>query len=180
MPQKERDRAKCGFHTKTYCFQWSEDYFDDPRPTLLVLNTGAHMRSRKHTTTEFEGEMAEFAAWFGVRQKKRSNSGGGKDLLVYRTATGGHLQCHRYLKPYTRAEQYRITPHNDWDLFRLYNAIARAAMAELPVLFVDVRPMTELRPDGHRSKRDCLHYSLPGPPDWWNHLMFSALLEEFP
>ncbi|KAL7538462.1 hypothetical protein ACHAXR_008572 [Thalassiosira sp. AJA248-18] len=38
--------------------------------------------------------------------------------------------------------------------------------------------MTILRPDGHRTpNKDCLHYLLPGPVDWWNHLLFSNLLE---
>eukprot|EP00957_Ditylum_brightwellii_P101745 7754110-Ditylum_brightwellii.AAC.1 len=53
---------------------------------------------------------------------------------------------------------------------------------------LDVYPMTVQRPDGHVSSgecedcpgitdRDCLHYFLPGPPDWWNHLLYSHLLE---
>ena len=34
--------------------------------------------------------------------------------------------------------------------------------------------MTTLRPrDGHRFSS--LHYFLPGPPDWWNHLMTAQL-----
>lgn len=50
---------------------------------------------------------------------------------------------------------------------------------------LDVFPMTVLRPDGHRSGPqkciscpvdDCLHYILEGPPDWWNHLLYSNLL----
>ena len=62
--------------------------------------------------------------------------------------------------------------------------------------------MTVLRPDGHltgvdnsieefltvkckncrkfnKRKEDCLHYSLPGPIDWWSHLMFSNLKDIF-
>jgi hypothetical protein len=46
--------------------------------------------------------------------------------------------------------------------------------------------MTILRPDGHLSGMDagrscelsteeCMLYSLPGPVDWWNHLLISQL-----
>mmetsp|Transcript_11975 Transcript_11975/g.27708 ORF Transcript_11975/g.27708 Transcript_11975/m.27708 type:complete len:104 (+) Transcript_11975:2-313(+) len=47
---------------------------------------------------------------------------------------------------------------------------------------LDVHPMTILRQDGHvgldsnvEGVPDCLHYSLPGPVDFWNHLMYSNL-----
>jgi hypothetical protein len=65
---------------------------------------------------------------------------------------------------------------------------------------LDVYPMTSLRPDGHIASvenlveqflesdkckgcapqkktwaEDCLHYSLPGPIDWWSHLLFSTI-----
>jgi len=53
-----------------------------------------------------------------------------------------------------------------------------------PVHILDVYPMTVLRRDGHiggndchgcMMRQDCFHYSLPGPSDWWNHLLFSNL-----
>ena len=35
-----------------------------------------------------------------------------------------------------------------------------------------------LRPDGHIvSRNDCLHYHLPGPPDWWSYLLVSSLVD---
>ena len=51
---------------------------------------------------------------------------------------------------------------------------------------VDVFPVTVLRPDGHcsdefrppkYSESDCLHYTLPGPIDWWSHMVYSHLLD---
>ena len=39
---------------------------------------------------------------------------------------------------------------------------------------IDVYNMTALRSDGHV---DGLHYMLPGPVDWWNHLFFTYLKE---
>ena len=31
--------------------------------------------------------------------------------------------------------------------------------------------MTTMRPDGRRGGGDCLHFFLPGVPDWWTHLL---------
>lgn len=92
-----------------------------------------------------------------------------------------------------------------WDNFLPYNKYVhnlldtRAAHLEkhpganeqqITIEMLDVVPMTILRPDGHASSPDCrdcglrkgnigdcLHYSLPGPVDWWNHLMFTQLLD---
>ena len=52
----------------------------------------------------------------------------------------------------------------------------------LTIEALDVVPMTVLRRDGHMGDEfrpraipegDCLHYALPGPVDWWNHLLFN-------
>uniref|UniRef100_A0A7S4M8K7 Trichome birefringence-like C-terminal domain-containing protein n=1 Tax=Odontella aurita TaxID=265563 RepID=A0A7S4M8K7_9STRA len=54
------------------------------------------------------------------------------------------------------------------------------------VHLLDVSHMTNLRPDGHmggidnknpNKKVDCLHYSLPGPIDWWSNLLFANLAD---
>ena len=51
---------------------------------------------------------------------------------------------------------------------------------------LDVYNMSVLRRDGHiggtdcqrcRISNDCFHYSLPGPSDWWNHLLLSNLAD---
>jgi len=72
--------------------------------------------------------------------------------------------------------------------------------AKVSIELLDVYPMTILRPDGHIAgvdnlveqylasdkchncpphkatwAEDCLHYSLPGPIDWWSHLLYSTL-----
>lgn len=85
-----------------------------------------------------------------------------------------------------------------WDVYGDMNAHVREAVgrynakesdgggpAEIHLL--DVTSMTELRPDGHiggpdnldpwKKKTDCLHYTLPGPVDWWNNLMFANLAD---
>jgi len=56
------------------------------------------------------------------------------------------------------------------------------------VFLLDIYAMTVLRADGHISgidnfwvsrTFDCLHYSGPGPVDWWNHLLFSNLFSHW-
>ena len=51
---------------------------------------------------------------------------------------------------------------------------------------LDVYPMSILRRDGHVGGKDCrqcsvandcFYYSLPGPSDWWNHLMLSNIVD---
>jgi len=69
----------------------------------------------------------------------------------------------------------------DWSSRRQVNPDpGKKALIEI----LDVLPMTILRRDGHIGDEfkpdpvpagDCLHYALPGPIDWWNHLLYSNL-----
>lgn len=53
-----------------------------------------------------------------------------------------------------------------------------------PVYLLDVTKLSQLRKDGHPSLyglggqrgMDCSHWCLPGVPDTWNLLLYSALL----
>ena len=73
-----------------------------------------------------------------------------------------------------------------WDEFASRDAIARDLIETLPSgVFVNVTPMTMLRPDGHigctpaGTSCDCLHYFIPGPVDAWiqvlQHVLQGAL-----
>ena len=55
------------------------------------------------------------------------------------------------------------------------NITSQGFVAKVHIL--DVLNMTILRHDGHIGGQDCLHYFLPGPPDWWNHLLYTVLVE---
>jgi len=107
--------------------------------------------------------------------------------------------------PFNNFEEYRptITDLYSWDLHDGFNDIAERMVRDFndahynnitaptpetallaPVHILDVYPMSVLRRDGHIGgpdcdgcsiKHDCFHYSLPGPSDWWNHLLFSNL-----
>jgi hypothetical protein len=111
-----------------------------------------------------------------------------QDLLIFRTTVPGHFNCSRNDSPYQDASRFRETlgsDHYDWGLVESYNEYAKevftAKCRERPEkcrkwLILDVFPMTILRPDGHSNPPvDCLHYLLPGAPDWWNHLLYSNL-----
>lgn len=87
----------------------------------------------------------------------------------------------------------------NWDMFQYYNAHTKKVVHEwnnrqstvdgsstaykttvpVPIMhLLDVYNMTALRRDGHSATgKDCLHYHLPGPVDWWNHLLFAYLQE---
>mmetsp|Transcript_10717 Transcript_10717/g.14377 ORF Transcript_10717/g.14377 Transcript_10717/m.14377 type:complete len:423 (+) Transcript_10717:32-1300(+) len=45
------------------------------------------------------------------------------------------------------------------------------------VYWLNIFNSSVLRRDGHVGFGDCLHYYLPGPPDWWAHFFHSALLD---
>jgi len=107
--------------------------------------------------------------------------------------------------PFKNFEEYRptVTDLYSWDLHDGFNDIAERMVRNFndahynnntaptpettllaPVHILDVYPMSVLRRDGHIGgrdctgcsiKHDCFHYSLPGPSDWWNHLLFSNL-----
>jgi hypothetical protein len=89
----------------------------------------------------------------------------------------------------------------NWDMFQYYNTFTKNVVKEWneqqfrneslaswrssgsyrrPIIMhvLDVYNMTGVRRDGHSATgKDCLHYQLPGPVDWWNHLLFAYLKE---
>jgi len=120
-----------------------------------------------------------------------------KDIVWFRTSVPGHKDCDaENLSPFKTYDEYvpTITEVYSWDKFIDYNDYASRVIRERskknnlkgPAIdILDVYPMTVLRPDGHAGgadcvncgRDDCLHYSLPGPVDWWNHLMLSNLVD---
>jgi len=74
---------------------------------------------------------------------------------------------------------------------RMYDPLfqsSKDSLSSLLVEILDITPMTILRRDGHIGDEyksplipggDCLHYALPGPIDWWNHLLYNNLRDLF-
>ena len=96
-----------------------------------------------------------------------------------RRGRGGAASAARAL---TRSTTYN--PSWRWDEFASRDAASRALVEQLPGgVFLNVTPMTMLRPDGHvgcprtgsRVGCDCLHYFLPGPMDAWVQVLQNVL-----
>ena len=83
------------------------------------------------------------------------------------------------------AEVDASTDRFGWDNFPDFDALARHLLQPLGVAYLDVVPMSAPRADAHTGMRsglgknapDCLHWALPGVPDWWNALLLGALLD---
>lgn len=188
----DEEKSNCN----TYCFKWTDEYKADPRRTILIFNAGAHIHEEK----QFQAAIDRFISTFDSFQRPQ-------DIVLLRTLVPGHRACGRPgLKPFINFEEYKIDaeardpdPNEgvySWGKFQSYNDYAimaldrrRFATKETPQALmevIDVYPMTVLRPDGHISdeyraptllETDCLHYTLPGPIDWWAHMFFSHVLD---
>lgn len=129
------------------------------------------------------------------------------DLEPYHNYTQYRATLKDSYNPYEGTDLPKINAYKafHWDNFLPYNKYVHnlldtrtahlekhpgASEHQITIEMLDVVPMTILRPDGHASSPDCLncglrkgnigdclHYSLPGPVDWWNHLMFTQLLD---
>ena len=179
----------------SFCYPWTKEYLADKKRTILIVNAGAHI----HRLESYQAAIDRFIQVFDGLN--RAN-----DIVLFRSLVPGHWECGRKgLKPFQDFEEYfkdaqdHPNPNEEvytWSKFRLYNDYAVRALekrrfrpSERPQALmevVDVFPMTVLRPDGHCSDEfrppsylanDCLHYTLPGPIDWWTHLAFSHLLD---
>jgi len=183
--------AEQTMNCKNYCYPWIAPYMGDDRRTLLVVNAGAHL----HDRALFEGGMRRFVQIFDSLNRVG-------DIVMIRTLVPGHKNCGRPgLKPFNSFAEYvadttkeKTKDTYNWVLFSSYNdfigrlmderILEQKSLARMEIL--DVFPMTVRRPDGHMAdeykspdtkRNDCLHYSLPGPIDWWNHLMLGNLMD---
>jgi len=187
-----------------YCYKWTESYLEyykrqeasdaGVQKTVLITSFGPHFYHEKG----FRKKMNQFLETVEVVLKERLT----KDYIFYRNISPGHSLCNRKEArvPFKTFDEYRptITELYSWDLHDGFNDIAEQMIGEFneahgyfqthlaPINILDVYPMTILRRDGHIGgadcdkcsiANDCFHYSLPGPSDWWNHLLFSNLYD---
>jgi hypothetical protein len=137
---------------------------------LLVVNGGAHY----HTFRGFREMLDDFADNFHPRNSN--------DLIWFRTTGPGHKDCFnntlgRFPANYSEFERFFGTSKFGWDQFQYFNAYAETRLHDTSVRILRVHNMTALGVDGHKSATDCLHYELPGVVDWWNHLLYTNLLD---
>jgi len=172
-----------------FCMPWMRQFSDyQGGGTLLLINGGTHV----HDLDSYPKVVSNFVNFMNGHQRPN-------DVIMFRTTVPGHENClMQNAKPLSNHKEFEaslIADYRSWHLFGPYNDILYKAVQERndskynkdksPIQILDVYPMTILRQDGHLSspprcstcrEDDCLHYALPGPIDWWTHLMYSNLM----
>ena len=172
----ESERSNFTFDDQTNKF-----FQSSPTSVLGIFNIGAHYHKMEHYQEDM-GLLLDL-----LKSLKRP-----QDLYMFRTTNPGHKKCgprkpNRYPwkrgtrdRPLKKYQDYNATKKYDWNMFEHYNRytleLLRERRNQLPIVhFLDIFNMTVLRQDGHIGSEDCLHYVMPGPIDWWNHLLFTYL-----
>mmetsp|Transcript_14059 Transcript_14059/g.20252 ORF Transcript_14059/g.20252 Transcript_14059/m.20252 type:complete len:168 (-) Transcript_14059:8-511(-) len=154
----------------------------------MIVNAGAHL----HVREQFTAAIPRFIYQLDGLNRPH-------DIIMFRTLVPGHKNCSSpSLGPFSSFQEYKASVEGlkvkatyNWDVFSSYNDVMAQLVEDREqtddkarTYLLDVFPMTVLRPDGHvgddfrvktARRTDCLHYSLPGPVDWWVHLMLSNL-----
>lgn len=169
-------------HTECHfcqCRSWIHDYFGSNERTVLIANIGAHCKK----FSVYEENFNRFVSQMNRAVDNRNL----KDLFFFRTTAPGHVGCKENSIPFQNMAEYEQSDKKDpfhWSSFPKYNNYARKEFERIEKEekkrwhVLDIYQMTVLRPDRHkRPPQDCLHYNLPGPPDWWNHMLYSSLLD---
>jgi hypothetical protein len=166
---------------------------DPHKKTTIVANLGAWIESMEDYQVGFEA----LVQWLGTFDDKI--------VPFFRETIPGHGGCQPnagnkldfdwinpvHEKPFVSYQEYadsletgnKNETHN-WDLFQSFNRYSKQRLARsslqssTPTIhWLNVFNSSVLRRDGHVGWGDCLHYYLPGPPDWWVHFFHSALLD---
>ena len=150
---------------------WVHDYLSNPVRTLVLTGVGAHFHSLK----AYKESLDQFMDL--LQKNPRPN-----DIIWFRTTNPGHdgtFNQSELFESYQAYKEQAWTTKYNWDLFVQYNKYTEEQVFRKgpQMALLDIYWMTALRKDGHPSVKDGLHYLLPGPPDWWNHLLYSNLHE---
>lgn len=86
----------------------------------------------------------------------------------------GHPNCSQIKGPLTQPLDYTQFPFHYGDFAR-QNELARALTHRFHHTYLDLATLLDLRPDGHHTPQDCLHYCLPGPLDVWMDYFHNVL-----
>ncbi|CAI5482746.1 unnamed protein product [Closterium sp. Yama58-4] len=145
-------------------------WLDDPgiaNSHVLVINRGAHAATDERLVTAVRRTL-QF-----VRQNHPEK------LVVFRSTAPGHMGCTNATGPIKQRQDPKTLPFG-WGQFKRQNELLRGVVEEMGAVFMDIEPMTALRPDGHRGriteqKTDCLHYCSPGPEDAWSEFLYNII-----
>ena len=125
-----------------------------------------------NVTAQVLHAMEEFA--------QRPQSHPAQQKVFYRTTVPGHPHCNvADTMPWSAtkvantyfgaADSIAALPHHWGNISRRNDFIVETIERISPgvVTYIDVFRLSVSRGDRHQSKRDCLHYCLPGGPDTW-------------
>ena len=118
--------------------------FDSFRPTLILLNRGAHYAPDVEYVQGWEAALAYIAR---VAPSAR---------VIVRNTPAGHVGCANATGPLTKPAVHAL-PHS-WGNFSRQNALLRTLAVAHGVAYLDFATPTLLRPDMHMNARDCFHY----------------------
>ena len=187
-----------------FVVQWEPRLLQNPQRTLVVINFGAHVVDQRGFDSTFDHLLERLERLDRQRQARdiflfRTNvpghwgceeegSSSGSSSVPHRTYAEYAAKRDRYTDEAARFRWQLFEPFNDYATRRIHAHQQRTSddnnnnNSTLHLELLDVHPMTVLRQDGHvaldsnvKGVPDCLHYSLPGPVDFWNHLLFSNL-----
>ncbi|KAJ1292535.1 hypothetical protein BS78_02G398900 [Paspalum vaginatum] len=111
----------------------------------------------------------------------------------------GGIKCAMETQPIVVDKDNRSSPLNigtDWRLHGVARGVLARYLHRVPVHFVDITALSELRKDAHTSVHtlrqgklltpeqqadpktyaDCIHWCLPGLPDTWNHFLYAHII----
>ena len=166
------------------------DSINNDFPLILILNRGAHYVNDAQLQQEMIQLIEELHAWNTTCHRH-----GLVCHLFWRTTVPGHPQCDPALElapvndlhaMEARVQNLSLYNTNDarlsfhWYDFQRQNQLVLRLLEESGLRYtaLDAYHINTLRPDGHRSRQDCLHNCYPGKMDVLNQLLLHFLRRE--
>jgi len=171
-------------------------YYERNKPELLVLNLGMHI----HSDPFFDLLLGETISYLEKSREAAGREGRRAPRIVWRTTAAGHPECWKEGGEGGREEgvvyegvyKERYTWHLIDGMNRRMEGRVREVLGEGGVedeggreggvMVMKLHEVSKERRDGHLAGegKDCLHYHLPGPPDWWTRVFMEVLDEVVP
>jgi hypothetical protein len=156
---------------------WIEiiEYHD---PQIVVFGFGAHDKS----VEQFMDDWTKSMKMLDEFMLKRTALIHDRKLswlpikMVFKTQNPGHLHCENYTAPLSSPPFIDNSPDDRylWGHFDLFDKLGKEFAYKRNMSVLDMFPLA-LRPDGHPTLRDCLHFCAPGPLDIIGTLILTML-----